>query len=610
MMRFVSLLACLLCFCHAQAQRPPLNMSLLGGYHDDSLPSLGGQVYNDIWGYTDCNGREYAIIGSIEQVHFIDIDHPDGPREVARFRGGGSNFWRDFKTYRDRAYAVSDQAFEGMMIFDLSQLPDTVIQTNHTKNYFTNAHNIFVDEENGRLYAAGSDTANLVVLDLTQDPDTPALLSNARLFGAGYVHDVYVRDNIAYCSQGNNGYFIWDMNEPTNPQLLASTRTFGYNHSSWLTEDGQYAIYAEEVPTGVPMGIIDLSEVDDGLVSIVNTFKFPLEAPIDSNPRPHNPFIRDHYAVVSYYQDGLQIFDIADPMNPKQVAHFDTYENSTYPAREFEGNWGAYPYLPSGRILASDMRRGLLVLSADSIQWDTIVATTLPQATIEAVPDKVVYCPGDTVLLQAPDSNGEYFWTIGGDVLYGTEQQIEVAQADTFQLEMILEHCQSTTEIGIAYSDIESPTISLDGIRLFTFVNGVSYQWYLDGEPIDGATNVLYDASQSGMYFLEITDENGCTARSETLEVIVTSTSQPDDLSIHISPNPVSQFTNLSFSRPPNQAVQLQLYDLSGKLLWKQEWADGGSTTKEMDLRFLPAGLYFLHIQVGEQLSVQKMVKE
>lgn len=45
----------------------------------------------------------------------------------------------------------------------------------------------------------------------------------------------------------------------------------------------------------------------------------------------------------------------------------------------------------------------------------------------------------------------------------------------------------------------------------------VAWQWYLDGSPIPGANSPDFVAMQSGVYYAEMTDINGCTAQSDPL---------------------------------------------------------------------------------------------
>jgi hypothetical protein len=110
---------------------------------------------------------------------------------------------------------VADQggSTEGLMIFDLSNLPNSVTLVDQTTAFFSRAHNIFVDTTSARMYVPGSSGSNgnpsgLVVLDLS-DPENPVQMSSPSLPG-GYVHDVYVRNDTAYCSHGTAGLYVYD----------------------------------------------------------------------------------------------------------------------------------------------------------------------------------------------------------------------------------------------------------------------------------------------------------------------------------------------------------------------------------------------------------------
>jgi hypothetical protein len=72
---------------------------------------------------------------------------------------------------------------------------------------------------------------------------------------------------------------------------------------------------------------------------------------------------------VSCYQDGLNIYDINDPSSPWLAGYFDTYpqggfNTGNYSNSAYRGNWGAYPFFPSGVILACDMQNGVFLLDA------------------------------------------------------------------------------------------------------------------------------------------------------------------------------------------------------------------------------------------------------
>jgi hypothetical protein len=72
---------------------------------------------------------------------------------------------------------------------------------------------------------------------------------------------------------------------------------------------------------------------------------------------------------MSNYERGVTILDIKDPSSPQEIAFFDTYSASDNAS--FNGNWGVYPYLPSGIILASDIQGGLFILQDETLSAES-----------------------------------------------------------------------------------------------------------------------------------------------------------------------------------------------------------------------------------------------
>ncbi len=586
-MKKIAFYLCFICVSYSQAMaQHAFNMTLLSEWDPDTLATTNsGREFNDIWGYTDCDGGEYAIIGSAAKVHFINVTDPANPVEVNSFEGGGVSTWRDMKTLGDRAYAVADAVPDGLMIFDLSALPDVVTKTYHSTQFFGEAHNIFIDEDNGRLYAVGTDQGtDMIILDIATNPDVPVLLANVTLPGGGSVHDVYVRDNIAYCSHGNQGYYIWDCTDATNPILMAGMATGGYNHSSWVSDDGQFAIFAEEVPLGMPLGIMDLSALAANEISISHTFKFPLLAPEHENNVPHNPFIRGQYAIVSYYHDGLQIFDLTNPQNPQQVAWYDSHpQNTAYSG--YQGNWGVYPYLPSGNIIISDINEGLLVLSADNIIFDAVQPTLAPEITL-ITPDDPSFCAGESILLPVNTNGQSIQWYKDGQSLNNNSNPLEVTEAGNYYCEATTGHCTTTSAtVNISLGDpianiiVTGSLIICPGetILLQSEAMAESYQWILDGD-IVVATNSELLTGIPGDYTLMTTIGN-CSATSESITI----EAKPfPDTSVDI-------VEELSFC--PGESVQLTA---TGEGLTYSWYKDGELFSNEASITATAEGIYEL----------------
>ncbi len=352
-----------------------LRTSLISTWTDTTDPNVG---YNDVWGYVAPSGEEFAIVGSQTKINFINVTNPSNPNSVLSYPGGGNVVWRDMKTYSHYAYSVCDGCSEGMHVFDLSALPNAVTHVNQITQHFTRAHNIFI--EGSRLYVVGTFGIDLMIFDLLADPVNPTLLAaidlDALLGNSSnllYIHDIFVQHNIAYASHGNRGMYIWDVADPQNISLIAENDFDGtYNHSSWISENGDYLYVAEEVPVGLPIRVVDITDMDNGEIRNAGSFIDNLAPGNTGNVTHHNPFVKDDLLYISSYEDGLKVYDIRIPDSPVLHAYYDTYpdDNAAGMYNGYFGAWGTYPFLPSGNILVSDRQYGLQIIDVDNIDCD------------------------------------------------------------------------------------------------------------------------------------------------------------------------------------------------------------------------------------------------
>lgn len=192
------------------------------------------------------------------------------------------------------------------------------------------------------------------------EPVAPKLLATYREFGGlkpSHIHDAYVRNHIAYLNAGYDGLVVADFTNPQAPQTLGLMQRYtgaGYNHSGWASADGQYYYMGDETH-GSPVKTIQLNF--DCQPEVMTTFNAESRAP---SSIAHNQVVACGYLYVSYYYDGLQIFDLRDPLHPERVGYYPT---SREPAgRSYKGAWGVYPLPEANLILVSDMQEGLFVL--------------------------------------------------------------------------------------------------------------------------------------------------------------------------------------------------------------------------------------------------------
>lgn len=339
-----------------------LNMRVLFHWNDTTLPSSAGHLnrYSEIWGYAQ-HGKEYAIIGSTMGAHIIDITNPTLGTEVAFVKGnsvGVNIVHRDYEVYQHYLYAVCDEndpdSLSTLQIIDLQYLPDSAPVVYDRHDLMTRVHNIAIDTIHGLLYLAGSWTSQAFIFSLL-DPRNPQPIIIPNYYGAG--HDLYVNDSYMFNSDGVGGLKIYSISAPfNNPTLVANITNYpykGYNHSAWVQEQEQLLVVADE-DHGYKLKLFDISDLTN--IELTDTFG----SEVTSQSIPHNPFFKDQLIYVSYYHDGVWVFDAQDPENVQVFGYYDT---STEPnTGNYKGCWGVYPYLPSGHILASDMQNGLYVL--------------------------------------------------------------------------------------------------------------------------------------------------------------------------------------------------------------------------------------------------------
>ena len=322
----------------------------------DSLSRLEYDAkLNDIWGYVDTSGNEYALVGLRNGLSIVEVTNPSNLTEVFRSTGP-ETIWRDIKVYGNYAY-VTNEADNGLRIYDLSVLPSS-----HEIPYkdfdgedgkkFETAHNLFIDEK-GRAFIVGTNRSNgMIIYDLGQDPWNPKEIG---FYSDAYIHDIYVRNDTAYPAlivQGD--FYILDVSDMTDIKLVSSHATKDLQtHNTWLSMDGNYIFTTDEVD-GAEIGIYDVS--DKSNPEKVEFFKSRLLG----DEMPHNILVKDSTAFISYYKDGVIALDVSNPENVLEVGRFDTDKANSGPGSS--GAWGVYPFLPSGNILVSDIENGLYVL--------------------------------------------------------------------------------------------------------------------------------------------------------------------------------------------------------------------------------------------------------
>jgi choice-of-anchor B domain-containing protein len=407
----------------AQPSNDSLNMRTLLHYPVSQWGISGADPdCADIWGYTDsASGTEYAIIGNRKGTLVVDVTTPSSPSN-ALWVPGTNSLWRDIKTWDHYAYVVHDvpsganPPYNGLLIIDMDSLAQNrwkflklpVPRANGQVDTLARAHNIFVDE-NGILYAFGSNVGagGAILIDVATDPWNPVTVG---LYDGHYFHDGVARNDTLYGAALYSGMVVVNVTLKSNPQMVTSWATpSNFAHNCWLSDDGNTIYTTDEVANGYVTcyDISDLSNVDE-------LWRHQVQP--NTSLIPHNAHVAGNHVVTSYYTFGVHALDVEFPELPVLVGYYDT---SPFTGGGYFGNWGAYPYLPSGRILASDMEEGLFVLEPE-----------YPEVSrLKVQLGHINWGAGSTVTYGNITSKDFVYWKNSGDTLYADADGVVVYSA-------------------------------------------------------------------------------------------------------------------------------------------------------------------------------------
>ena len=348
-------------------------------------PGIGKHVGKDFaatgtWG---ANGEAYFWdVTDPAKMHIIDTVTVDA-RTV-----------NDVKVSEDGRVAVitregASNRKNGFVILDIEDPYDVKITYEFNDDMTGGVHNVFIYDNhvyavnNGRKY----DIINI------EDPSNPFRVGRYELDTPGHgVHDVWVKDGLAYSSNWADGVHVVDVggakfNEanrsklqfnpflamagqgsPGNPVKLGGmSDPNGHNHAAFpfisQSTDKFYIITGDEWGNqfGMAGGFHFLDFTDP---------KNPKETAVYQVPEAgsHNHWVHGDTLLASYYQGGLRIVDISGELmgdiyaQGREIAFFMSSDPDGFMANR-PNVWGTMPY--KGLIYFSDMNNGLWAIKLE-----------------------------------------------------------------------------------------------------------------------------------------------------------------------------------------------------------------------------------------------------
>lgn len=231
----------------------------------------------------------------------------------------------------------------------------------------------------------------------------------------------------------------------------------------------------------------------------------------------------------------------------------------------------------------------------------TFVLNITSGSSVTITSNQTTICSSDSAQICAPAGYTSYLWNTGA-----ATQCISSRLAGNYYVTVTDNGNCTATSNHLSLNVYPQPpvSISVNGDSLLAY-NASSYQWYLNGQPIQGATNPLYVATQAGSYAVLVTDANGCSASSVPVIIGVTGLANITNEKIAVYPNPVQNGNwNLEVGEKM-VGSQIEVFDAEGRIVYKTEIK---SIKSEIDFN-AAQGVYMLRITSGNQYLSQKLVK-
>lgn len=354
----------------------------------------------------DSQAAEQWIIGNHAYVSTVsdrfmvfDISDPSKPKLTDTIKVDARTV-NDISTTADGKVLVisregASNRKNGIAFYDTSDPGRPKLISEYTATVTGGVHSAFVDGH--YVYLTDDTTGSMRVIDFSdvKNPKevgrwqvespvaTMVRTPDGDTIGGRYLHDVYVKDGLAYLAYWRDGLVILDVGngmkggKPEKPMLVSQ---FRFNHNElygdgWLA--GAHAVfrYKNYVFVG--------DEVFPGLFQIQNRDRIPVRGVVHvidiadiNRPRKvaeyavpeagaHNVWVENDILYMGYYNGGARILDVSGELRG------DLYRQGREIARLWTGDtqgfrpnlpfaWGAQPH--GGLIYFNDMNSGLWIV--------------------------------------------------------------------------------------------------------------------------------------------------------------------------------------------------------------------------------------------------------
>jgi len=353
---------------------------------------IPGHRTSDLWVWEAPDGRDYAIVGSWGgpgNAYFYDVTDPKNMELVDTVQVDARTV-NDVKISEDGRIGVisregASNRRNGIVILDVSNPRDVKILSTFDDQLTGGVHNVFVYDHH--VYAVNNGR-RFDVIDIN-DPAHPRRVSRFETDSPGRaVHDVWVRDGIAYQAGRTDGIVMIDVGgggdsggSPEKPvEIGRADQITRWNHAVWPFQSmsaGKFYVFAGDETFYQNPRIEDTGQFDfdEKLPMRAGGWVHVLEFDDPKHPQEvasyrigdfgvHNYWIDwdEELMYVAYYQGGLRVLDVSGELlgdlyaQGREVGHFYSDDPDAHIPNSPMA-WGPQPH--KGTIFFTDFHSGL-----------------------------------------------------------------------------------------------------------------------------------------------------------------------------------------------------------------------------------------------------------
>ncbi len=140
-----------------------------------------------------------------------------------------------------------------------------------------------------------------------------------------------------------------------------------------------------------------------------------------------------------------------------------------------------------------------------------------------------------------------------------------------------------------------------------------TYQWFMDGQAVSGATNVTHITSQMGNYHVVVTNANNCTANSDTVIVTIIDGIEENFRvnNLRIFPNPAQKDFTLTFQVQKSGPVTTEIINTLGQIVYSNtKHIEAGDQQVPISVPSAAKGMYLLRLSHPTGVAITRFVLE